>query len=359
VTESIRVTVNPERIELTPGLEPIPISVSVFNATKIVDEFTITLIGVGEWMTFQEERIRLFPDTGDARDLLVSIPRGTGVAAGERVVGVLVQSASDPSIQETLRVIVIVSVVTDGGSLTLEPQIVHGRSSGVMRATLRNPGNANMHVTFSGEDPEGAVRFSFSPPSLTVPPFDEAIASVTVAATPPKRGPERSRQLVVRAEGPTVAVAAAAAFIQEARPTRQRLLIARILLTVLGGGLLIVSASAQWANDLTGAKWNYNEYAKALYPSARLLHVSGGVLSLTSAGFIAIVLGVVGILGVLTSRGGLTLGIGILALLLLIAWAAAPKVLDAPLGTLQTGFFLAVAGSVMFVIAGIVGSRSG
>ena len=379
MTELIRLAVSPERIEIAPGQEPTPLSVSVFNASTIVDEFVVTVVGAGEWLSFKEERIRLFPDTGDTRNLMITIPDEAAIPAGERVVGVQVESSSDPSMREMQRITVMVSVTTGGEWLTLDPQIVHGGSSGVMRATVGNPGSAPMQVVLSGEDPEGAVRFSFSPASLNVPPFGQAAASVKVSAPPPKRGPERSRQLVVRAQGSAVAVAASSTFIQEPRLTGSRLLIARILLTLLGGGLLMISAFFPWANecelcgiemDDPGTSWDYQAYGTALglgppdgkdvNKKADWPEVSGGILLLTSAGFVAIVMGGIGILGALRSRGGLTLGVGVLSILLLIGWALAPAF--APDGRdlkLESGFFMAVAGSVLFVIAGVVGSRSG
>jgi hypothetical protein len=364
VSGSVDVTVSPERIEVQPEKGPVPISVSIYNATPIIDEFSVTLIGGGGWLAFEEQKVSLFPNKGTSRDIVVSITPGVAVPAGERLVLVRVTSVGNPDMQQSAQLVILVGAGDGGEELRLEPQVVNGGSVGRFQATVRNHGGGALQVVLSGEDPEGAVSFSFAPSAMTLPAFGEATSLLTVRAPRPYYGPDRTRQLTVRASGMETGLGAAAAFIQRARITSRELLVARIVLTLLGGALLIGSAFLAWADipgggGRSGLDWNYEVYwAQGLgQDSSHLVQPEPKLLPFASAGAVAIVLGGIGLLGLIAGDGGLTLGVGIFSLLLLVIFAVAPGILAHSL-MLHRGFAAAVIGSVLLILGGFVGSLS-
>src|SRR5207249_3502613 len=120
----------------------------------------------------------------------------------------------------TQRVTVDVAQVVAGEGLSLEPRVVRGGNDAELLATVQNGGNLPLVVTMMGEDPERVVAFAFEPPAITVPPGGKGWSRVRVTAKPPLTGEDRSRQLVVKAEGGHVPLVQSATFIQHPTLTR-------------------------------------------------------------------------------------------------------------------------------------------
>src|SRR5947207_14996556 len=124
MAEALRLQVEPTGVELTPGGEPAVLNVQIYNATRIVDEFVVSVIGTGQWLEAGTQRIRLFPDTDGSVEVGISIPKDLVVTAGTRTIGVQATSVTNPSVTRTQRVTVDVAQVVAGEGLSLEPRVV-------------------------------------------------------------------------------------------------------------------------------------------------------------------------------------------------------------------------------------------
>lgn len=93
---------------------------------------------------------------------------------------------------------------------------IDGRSGVVVD---NSKGVRPLRVRLSGSDPEGIVRFVFSPPVLEIGPGRSARAELTVAAPPPPSGQAVARTLQVRASDEYGAVQTAGVFNQTTSPT--------------------------------------------------------------------------------------------------------------------------------------------
>jgi hypothetical protein len=364
MADVLRISVDPTQVRITPGADPVSLSIRVFNGTRIVDEFHVSAVGIGQWLDAAPARVRLFPDAEGSAELKLSIPQARFVPAGIREVGVQVTSVSDPAVTAIERVQVSVAEVVKGESLTLQPQIVHGTESGEMVAVVRNGANTPMRLTLRGEDPEGAVAFRFQPAILDVPPGGQAWARVLIAARPPRAGVELNRQLTVSADGGHGPLSATATFVQEPKVSSASLFLLRLLLTFVGAAGLVVSAFLRWTSSparFKGIQLRLSDFIDMAFHSttrkpAPVPHPGIGDI-LATAGFAAIVLAVLALLGLTTQRGLLTrfaggIGIvGVVAFLIVLGRAATAPV------SFGLGVWAALAGSVVALVGGFLGRK--
>ena len=144
---------------------------------------------------------------------------------------------------------------------------------------------------------------------------------------------------------------------------------ARIILTLLGAAAMILGAFLTWFNfpgeipagadipSTAGIKWNWS----ILYSTEDPFDAS----FFTSVGFIAIVLGVLALLGLALRTGWLTRLAGVLGIVVVIAYAITlyrvPEAESGPggfsIGQIGIGAWLVAAGGLVVLIAGFLGSR--
>src|SRR6266516_2955277 len=98
MADVLRLQVDPTQVRVTPGGDPVSVKVRLYNGTRIVDEFHVAAVGIGQWLDAPPARLRLFPDAEGSAELKLSIPAGRFVPAGDRVVGVQVTSVTDPTV---------------------------------------------------------------------------------------------------------------------------------------------------------------------------------------------------------------------------------------------------------------------
>ncbi len=353
MAKGLRIQVEPTRVELKPGGDAAVLTAHVYNATRIVDEFEISVIGTGKWLRAETQKLRLFPDTDGTAEVEIDIPKDWMVTAGERTVGVQARSISDPSVSGIERVQVSVAEVVAGEALSLEPQVLHGGSSAQMIVKVRNGGNTPLQLTMLGEDPEREVAFRFEPVAITVPPGGQGWSRVSVSAKAPFRGGDRNRQLVVKAEGGHVPLVQSATFVQRPFITPFRLYLIRALLTLAGAFLMVAGAFASWVGKTAGTKLTIVAFLKTAFELDVKPPDLGDVGTfLVSTGFVVIILAVVAALGIFGRRARLTkLGAG-LALFLLIGFVVVilPKV------SLGVGVWASLFGSLVAVVAGLLGT---
>jgi hypothetical protein len=352
MADALRLHVEPTKVELKPGGDPEVLTARVYNATRIVDEFHVSVIGTGQWLEAQPARIRLFPDTDGTVEIEISIPKDRLVPAGQRIVGLKATSVSNPQVTGTERIQITVIEVVAGESIKLDPIVLHGGNDAQMIATVRNGGNVPLNIVLLGEDPEREVAFTFEPTGFSVPPGGEGWSRVRVAAKRPFSGEDRNRQLVVRAEGAHSQLVASATFIQKPTITRFRLYLLRVLFTLLGAGLMGIGAFLKWVDSARGTEYTIQQFVFDVQDKGGKPPSTSGILQfLTSCGFVVIALAIVAGLGILTRRARPTkLGAG-LAMLLLIGFIVA-------IGTngLGVGVFVSLFGSVMALAAGFLGT---
>ena len=361
MADVLRVKVEPESLRLTPGAAAEDIEVRVFNGTQIVDEFTIAIIGSGQWLTANTTKVRLFPDTEEIVKLNLSIPKGQFVPAGERAIGVQVTSSTDPNLTRTNRIVLFVEAVSTGESLRLEPQVVRSGRSGRLLARVFNGANTPMNVALTGEDPERAVTFRFHPEHIQVPPNGEAQTWVKVSARRPFFGSENQRQLTVHATGGPGPLTAQATLIQEPLISSGFLGLLRLLLTLAGAAGLILGSFLVWTNAParnSGVDWTYTEVGREAFATEAARPEAGtwqGIFDLvTSVGFLFILFGVVALLGLLGS-GKATRTAGILALLFLLAFFVILRIGSGAL-EIESGAWVVLGGAGSALIAGFFAS---
>ena len=124
----------------------------------------------------------------------------------------------------------------------------------------------------------------------------------------------------------------------------------RVLLTVLGAAGMIVGAFLEWIGNEPGTALSYRVFFE---PTPE-----GDPVFLTSAGFVIIAIAVLALLGLagnwITRLAG---ALGIVAFVLFAISVYRAETTSAFLESIQMGAWLVLAGSVVAVIGGFVGTR--
>jgi hypothetical protein len=124
--------------------------------------------------------------------------------------------------------------------------------------------------------------------------------------------------------------------------------VVRVLLTLVGAGVLLVGAFMDWVGGITGDRLSFEAFVRTGAPTA--------VEFWRSAAMVMLVIALVGVLGLATARGGLTRLSGALA----IAAFALVAIQLARAGDLSSqldvGPWMALAGGVVLVLGGIPSS---
>ena len=217
--EAVRVVVEPLAVVVLPGGDAVSVELQIFNLSPIVDAFRVTAPQAPPWLTASSSEVRLLPNSNERTRFTVQIPAGTLVPAGTSRLLLRVQSVAHPEVivDETLEL--TVPAVATALVLRLEPSIVRVKDNqaGRLQATIDNSdGNQSRRVALSGRDPEGLVRFFFSPAVVDVPAGGTASAAVRIEAPVPEAGQQASRQLTVTAADGQDEVTSSATFVQTA-----------------------------------------------------------------------------------------------------------------------------------------------
>jgi hypothetical protein len=236
----IRVELTPRQLELEPGSSA-AVQVRVTNATDIVDDFSVALVGSPHpGITAAAQRLPLLCDETGTVTLTIHVAGNSAAPpAGPTVVGVRVASATHPDLARVEEIPLTVGA-TGGTALSLEPQLVRGGSSARLHVVVANQRNVGLNVSFQGHDPERAMRFDFRPPVVAVPAMGSVNAALTVRARRPFSGSDRRTMITVRADGAPEALSATATLVQEplVSPTLLRVIGAVAALAVVAGAVL-------------------------------------------------------------------------------------------------------------------------
>ena len=170
-------------VELVPGGDPVSIAAQIYNVSAIVDAYRVWAPEPPSWLTTTSTEVRLLPNGNESTQLTLRIPIGTLVPAGRSPVLIRVQSVAHPEVIVDEYLDLTVAAVVTPLVLRLEPSIVRVKNdeAGRLRATVDNTdGNQPRRVALSGRDPEGVVRFFFSPGVIEVPAGGSAGAGIRV-----------------------------------------------------------------------------------------------------------------------------------------------------------------------------------
>ncbi|WP_344839859.1 hypothetical protein [Kribbella ginsengisoli] len=178
------VSLSTDSIELVPG-ETGGCEVSVTNTGSLVDQFSISLVGVREdWVTVEPATLNLMPAASATATVTFAPPRSPELVAGRHPFGVRVGSREDPR-----------ASVVEEGAVEVAPfqeivtELVPGRRRAARRAKFKlavdNLGNSEVVVGVSLRDPDDELRLETSRQAITTAPGTATI--VKLRATPHRR----------------------------------------------------------------------------------------------------------------------------------------------------------------------------
>ena len=197
-------------------LDPVPVDettggsfeVEVFNTSDIVDELIIEVNGLDERhvdVTVTPATLSLFPSDSGTVQITIRARRPYSLSAGIHEISVQArptQRGDDIGTDRTVHDLRVAEMTIDVAPITqvnleMHPKSVKGGSSTALVVLARNMGNRHLNLTLRGQDPEGAVRFSFDQEVVTLPPGEEGWTAVEVSARRPFKGQSLDRQLTV------------------------------------------------------------------------------------------------------------------------------------------------------------------
>jgi hypothetical protein len=242
----MRVSTEQRKLDVPPGGTS-DVQVEVINTSAVIDGFSARLIGLnGNAVSSRPEVLPLFPDSAGRINLRFSLP--SSFPAGTHALTVEVQSHTQktPPAHVDMDMVVAPFAQLD---LVTHP----GKKTGYRRASftveLTNSGNVPLDVALTCNDPDRALQFRLSEPSITVAPSQVVRVQLNARAGRHLFGNEIDKPFRIHAEAlatePHRALlgdnARAQADVQAI--LRQKPRIARGLLTVL----ILASVVALWA----------------------------------------------------------------------------------------------------------------
>lgn len=280
------------------------------------------------------------PPAGEEVERVIAVLCNDGTVESEAT-GSLVQAAS-------------ASPITTA-QIRLEPEhiAVRNRRRGRIRILVDNSrGTLPLSVWLSGTDPEGAVRFTFTPPRLEVPAGAFGRTALRVWAHLPDAGSEVTREIKVRADDGTGSVEAQGRFAQS---MSEILPLIRLVATLVGGLLVVMGAIRPWF--LSGPTYDIGRLGEL----QRLLQIRAlgqqetiqkwEMISQPAARAMILVLAGVMLLGILSTSGRFTIIAGFLAAALVVLYIAFAMSRFGSNGPAY-GATLVVLGAILGVVGG-------
>ena len=201
----MRVDVTPDSIDVDPG-RPVVLAVSIYNDQPVIVAYRIRVLGLDpSWVTIDEPRLSLFPDTAESTRVLLEIPHEA--PAGTRRIGIEVTSLTEPAVTD------IVEVETNtpeepAGRIEHEPVSVYGTKKGTFGVTVTNEGNTALDLEVEAEDDEDHLEYTFTPPTIALAPGERGFIQAVASGKRPILGsPVGHTFRVTAAEQPSVAPA--------------------------------------------------------------------------------------------------------------------------------------------------------
>ncbi|MGC4941078.1 hypothetical protein [Kribbella sp. DT2] len=178
------VSLSEDNLAIVPG-ETGRCEVGITNTGSLVDQFSVTLVGVPkDWVSIEPATINLMPAATGSVTLVFAPPRSPELVAGRHSFGVRVASREEPA-----------SSIVEEGAVEVAPfreivaELVPGKRRARRRATFRlavdNLGNSETTVEIALRDPEDDLRLETDQPLIVTGPGTATI--VKVRAVPHRR----------------------------------------------------------------------------------------------------------------------------------------------------------------------------
>jgi hypothetical protein len=187
-------------LDVEPGAEATT-RLQVRNTGTVVDEFRFDVVGpAAPWTTVVPDVLPLFPGDEGTVTIHVAPPRLPTTPAAELPFGIKVNSREDPEgsvVEEGTVTIAAFSDVT----AELVPRTSRGRRGAIHNLAVDNRGNTTLDARLSANEPNGLLRSSVVPPTISAPPGSAAFAKVRLR--PVKRflrGPSKTHPFQARVE---------------------------------------------------------------------------------------------------------------------------------------------------------------
>ncbi|GAA5156659.1 hypothetical protein GCM10023340_45100 [Nocardioides marinquilinus] len=200
----MRVEVFPRHFDLVPGVSQ-PISVTISNTGDVIGGYAVRVLGADpSWVNLPDGEITLFPE--ETRTVVLDMAVPAGMNAGERRVSVQVREVTPPhesAVEE------IVFSVPERPSVTLrvDPLATSAGRAARLSLLVANEGNTNLVGRPHGQDAEGKVTFTFTPPLVDLAPGEHAMVDLRAKARRPLMGNPVIRPLELRILDPAQAQA--------------------------------------------------------------------------------------------------------------------------------------------------------
>ncbi len=179
MADSIKVSLNPDRIVVNQGGATVDCEVIIQNMGTTVDQYAVELDQLpSTWYSLSNVAVALFPQDKETATLSIHPPQGSVTKAGTYPFTVTALSRADPSQTSRAEGVLQVGAVTSF-EVQITPTKMTGRR-GKYALTLKNGGNADIQVELTAEDSEDGCRFSFSPKEVTLGPGQKATVHLKV-----------------------------------------------------------------------------------------------------------------------------------------------------------------------------------
>jgi 5-hydroxyisourate hydrolase-like protein (transthyretin family) len=200
----VRVEVFPRHFDLVPGLAQ-PISVTISNTGDVIGGYTVRVLGADpSWVSLPDGEITLFPD--ETRTVVLDMAVPAGMNAGERRVAVQVREVTPPH-ESAVEEIVFSVPERPAVTLRVDPLATTAGRAARLSLLVANEGNTNLVGRPHGQDAEGKVAFTFTPPVVDLAPGEHAMVDLRAKARRPLMGSPVIRPLELRILDPAQAQA--------------------------------------------------------------------------------------------------------------------------------------------------------
>ncbi len=239
-------------------------------------------------------------------------------------------------------------------TLRLDPSVLRlpNRRRGQLTAVVDNRNGAQpVRVSLKGDDPENAVRFSFAPAVLDIPPGQVASSAVMIEAPRARPGRELTRPIAIMASDGRTEVKSDGSLIQSSAERRP---LARVLFTLFGALAIFLGTMLPWLSisDRNGFELDAGTLAGVIGRDLNLL----GFERLISVGLVIAGLAVLMLFGLAGRSGRLTRFSAVLAALVLIALFVGLGLVGRGTGP-GSGALLVLTGCVLGYIGGVLVKR--
>lgn len=330
--------------------------VQVANKGRVVDQVAVRVSGeAGRWATVQPEVVNLFPDTHDVARITFAPP--AGVRAGTTAFHIEALSREDPTAHAVVDGTLTIRP-THALSAKLLPRSAEARQSATYQVVLENGGNTPVRARLWAEDDNQVLAFSLQPDAVELGPGEERVTSVTATSSRrPQQAAAQAHTFRVHVEpdagssGPIVLDGTLTQPAATAKVTRGRVLGLRLVLTLLGGLLMVAGAQMTWLEDIRGVDLTYDTYANSVFDAGVDSPPDGVPTLAASVALPALLFAGFAMLGLLGRKARLTKLFAVLSLLVYIAFAITLSQGGFSIGS---GVFVVIGGAVVALAGGLL-----